>query len=76
MHTDSPTYIGSAEVCERLGIDKSTLSRWVAAGKLSPAHRIGKGRGIALFDPADVDALTPPTPAPVSTRRGPGASSG
>ena len=48
-----PQLISTAEVCERLGIDKSTVSRWVAAGKLTPALR-----GSPMwFDPADIDRL-------------------
>ena len=50
-----PDLIGSAEVCERLGIDRSTLSRWVAAGKITPALKLPGRRGAFLFDPAIAD---------------------
>lgn len=56
MTKNAPTYIDSAEACQRLGIDRSTLSRWVAADRLTPAMRVG-GNGAFLFDPADVEAL-------------------
>ena len=45
----------SAEVCERLGIDRSTLSRWVAAGRITPAMKLPGIRGPYLFDPAEVE---------------------
>jgi excisionase family DNA binding protein len=47
----------SAEVCERLNIDRSTLSRWVAAGRIAPALKMPGLRGPFLFDPAEVDRV-------------------
>lgn len=47
----------SAETCERLGIDRSTLSRWVAAGAIVPAHKLPGTRGAFLFESADVARL-------------------
>lgn len=49
--------IPSAEACERLGIDRSTLSRWVAAGRITPTFRLPGATGSMLFDPADVDRI-------------------
>lgn len=47
--------IGSAEACARLGVDKSTLSRMVQRGELSPAMRVGDSANAAmLFRPVDV----------------------
>jgi predicted site-specific integrase-resolvase len=46
----SPDLIGSAEVCERAGIDRSTLSRHVALGKIAPAMRLPGQTGALLFD--------------------------
>lgn len=58
MSNTPPTYIGSADVCERLKIDRSTLSRWVAAGRLTPAMRLSSGpTGAFLFSAEDVEAL-------------------
>jgi predicted site-specific integrase-resolvase len=42
--------IGSAEVCEWAGIDRSTLSRHIAAGKLAPAVQLPGKTGAMLFD--------------------------
>lgn len=47
----------SAEVCDRLNIDRSTLSRWVAAEKIAPAIKMPGVRGPFLFDPAEVERL-------------------
>lgn len=50
--------IGSAEACERLGVDRSTLTRWVQAGRIKPAMKMPGARGAYLFRPSDVEALT------------------
>lgn len=50
-----PTHLlGAMEAAERLGVDRSTVSRWIKAGHLSPAGRDGNRM---LFEPADVDRL-------------------
>ena len=55
--TPTPNLIGSAEACERLGIDRSTLSRWVAFGRLPLAMRLPGPTGALLFHPSDVERL-------------------
>lgn len=55
--TKTPELIGSREACALLGIDKSTLSRWVAAGKLNPAYRAPGTNGAMVFNRDDIDAL-------------------
>ncbi len=57
---DMPTpdeLIGSADACDLLSIDRSTLSRWVSAGKLAPALRLPGPTGAFLFKREDVEAL-------------------
>jgi predicted site-specific integrase-resolvase len=49
-----PDLIGSAEVCEWAQIDRSTLSRHVAFGKIKPAMRLPGPSGAMLFDRKDV----------------------
>jgi predicted site-specific integrase-resolvase len=46
--------IGSAAACRVLDIDKSTLSRWVKAGTLTPKIKLPGRNGAFLFDPQDV----------------------
>jgi excisionase family DNA binding protein len=57
MHNGSeiPTYLGSAEVCERIGIDRSTLTRWIQTGRISYAQKLAGARGAYLFDPDEVE---------------------
>lgn len=57
MTQTAPPLLGSAEVCERLGIDRSTLTRWVQLGKAEPAMRLPGNTGAFLFTPAEVDRL-------------------
>lgn len=47
----------SSEVCEALNIDRSTLSRWVAAGRIQPAMKLDGLRGAFLFDRAEVERV-------------------
>lgn len=59
MQPPSPTpeLVASVDVCKRLGIDRSTLSRWVKDGTAVPAMRLPGKRGAFLFAPAEVDRL-------------------
>lgn len=61
MHNDSPSaLIPTAVVCAELNVTASTVSRWVAAGRLTPAAKAPGLRGGYLFTRADVDALKAP----------------
>lgn len=63
MHNDgvTPNLIGSAKVCELLGIDRSTLTRWIQSGRIKAAMKMPGPKGAYLFDPAAVDAAKPST---------------
>ena len=54
-----PDPIGSREVCQRLDIDKATLSRWVRSTppRIKPLLQLPGKNGAMLFDPAVVDAI-------------------
>lgn len=45
----------SAEVCETLNIDRSTLSRWVAAGLIEPSLKLPGIRGAFIFNRDEVE---------------------
>jgi len=51
------TLLNSAEASEELGIDRSTLSRWVAAGRIAPATKLPGIRGPFLFTRAEVQRV-------------------
>lgn len=57
--------IGGTEACRILGIDKSTLSRWVnhRDPKILPALQLPGARGVMLFKRAEVEALADGQPA-------------
>lgn len=52
--------IGSAEAAGLLRIDRSTLTRWVKASRLTPVMRGTGATGEMFFNRADIDALRPP----------------
>jgi predicted site-specific integrase-resolvase len=56
MHK-APDLMPSVEVCDALGIDRSTLSRWVASGRIRPTVRAPGRRGAMFFTRPDVDRL-------------------
>jgi predicted site-specific integrase-resolvase len=47
----------STTVCDRLGIHRSTLSRWVKDGRITPAYRVPVADGAMFFSPDDVAEL-------------------
>lgn len=49
--------VPSAEAAARIGINRATLTRWVASGKITPAYKLDGIRGAYLFRPADVERL-------------------
>lgn len=49
--------IGTVETAEILGIQRSTISRWVERGVITPALQLPGERGAMLFDRAAVGAL-------------------
>jgi hypothetical protein len=50
-------FLTTAEIVEATGTTPATVTRWVAAGKLSPIHK-GQGiRGAFLFDRKDVETF-------------------
>ena len=49
--------MASKDVCLTLDINRSTLTRWVAQGRIAPAFRLPGDKGAFLFDPDDVEQL-------------------
>jgi predicted site-specific integrase-resolvase len=53
----STELVGSAEACEAIGVDRSTLIRWVKAGKATAVQRLPGQTGVYLFEPAEIARL-------------------
>lgn len=56
MH-QTPSLIGATEAARTLDVDKSTLTRWVASGRVPIMGRMPKANGALIFDRAVIDAL-------------------
>lgn len=52
-----PDLIPSSVATARLGVNRRTLTRWVAQGRLVPVLQLPGQTGAFLFEPADVDRL-------------------
>lgn len=59
MHTTTADLLTAKAVCERLGCDRSTLSRWVKEGFITPALKFPGPRGAFLFAPIEIDRVEP-----------------
>lgn len=49
--------IGAAEAAGILGLERSTLTRWIHGGKIKPLTQLDGKRGAYVFDRIDVEAL-------------------
>lgn len=52
--SDLSNLIGSTEAARTIGVDKTTLSRWAAAGKITAAHQLPGKNGAVLFTREEV----------------------
>lgn len=61
MHNDlcmpDEPLIGTAEACEVIGIDRSTLTRWVAQEKIRAAQKLPGQSGAYLFRRTEVQRV-------------------
>ncbi|AYN55958.1 DNA binding protein [Arthrobacter phage Noely] len=48
--------IGAQEACALLGIDRSTLTRWIQSGSARPLAQLDGPGGAYVFDRTDVEA--------------------
>ena len=55
MNVSQPRLITAEEVAERLGVNRSTITRWVQSGRLPTALVFPGKRGPRLFDEAAVE---------------------
>lgn len=54
-NTQPETLLSSAEACELLNIDRSTLNRWVASGRIAPSQKLPGRTGAYLFTGSEVE---------------------
>ena len=47
--------IGSAEACGILGIDRGTLVRWIASGRVRAAQKLPGQTGAYIFNLAEIE---------------------
>jgi excisionase family DNA binding protein len=47
--------LGTVEAAEIIGCERSTLSRWIAFGRILPAHKLPGRNGAVLFERAEVE---------------------
>ena len=52
--------IGTVEAAAMLGVDPSTLTRWVDKGKITAAHKMPGTSGAYLFTRAEIDRIKVP----------------
>lgn len=57
MPQTPPPLVGSKEACRLLDINRSTITRWVASGRLVPFAKVPGTTGGFLFALSDVEAL-------------------
>lgn len=63
----SPDLIGTAEAAETIGVERSTLSHWIAKGRIAPALKLPGRTGSMLFTPAEVERVRAEYAASVPT---------
>lgn len=49
--------LGTAEVCRRLKVNKSTLTRWVRSKRIAAAQQLPGKNGAFLFHPDEVERV-------------------
>ena len=47
--------MNTSEVCERLGVSRRTVMTWKKQGHITPTGKVGPGRGMLVWDPADIE---------------------
>lgn len=53
----APPLIGSTEAAEILGVNKATLVRWVAKGRVTPVQQLPGANGAYLFSRPQIMGL-------------------
>lgn len=51
------TLLATIEAAERIGVERSVLTRWVQMGRMTVAQRLPGKTGAMLFEEAEVDRM-------------------
>lgn len=63
--------IGTAEAAQIIGVERSTLSHWIAKGRITPAQKLPGKTGVLLFPRKEVERVRDEYAAsPASTGEG------
>lgn len=54
---DIETLLGTVEAAEMIGVERSTLTRWVASGRILPIRKLPGRNGAVLFDRTEVERV-------------------
>ncbi len=49
--------LSTVEAAEIIGVERSTLSRWIASGRIRPAHKLPGATGAHLFERREVERV-------------------
>lgn len=52
-----PDLLGTVEAAAVIGVQRSTLSHWIAKGRISPAMKLPGTTGALLFERAEVERV-------------------
>ena len=52
-----PDLLATTEAAALIGVERSTLSRWAAAGRISIAHQLPGRNGAILFTRSEVERV-------------------
>ncbi len=55
INIDGKTYYGTSEICDKAGISRSTLNRWIKAGILEKYYE--DRRGWRIFTETDLEKI-------------------
>jgi len=56
-HMPNPDLLSTTQACEVIGIERSTVSRWVQQGLMQPTLKLPSQTGAFLFDVAEVERV-------------------
>lgn len=56
-HMPTTDLLGTVEAADLIGVERSTLSRWMATGRIAAAMKLPGRNGAVLFERSEVDRV-------------------